>query len=77
MSDTNIITTIENLRSRMDERFDAVDTKFDTITTRFDKRVRKNEIDISRIKTAGVSAGLVLTFFGWDSIKLWLTSLTK
>lgn len=73
MHEPQIITIIEALRARMEERFDLIDTKFD----KFNERVGEAEDDLTRIKTAGVGVAGVLTFLGWDHIKPWILLLTK
>lgn len=73
MQDELILQTINQLAERMDHRFDKVDAQFE----RLNGRVRKAETDITKIKTAGVGVATVLSFFGWDYIRPWLTSLTR
>lgn len=57
----------------MDERFDTLDEKL----AGFDKRIRDSETDITIINTVGLGTGAVVTFFGWESLKHWLTSLIR
>lgn len=73
MAEQHIINEIAALRVALDKRFDTVDDKLDM----FDARIRKTEEKVTVLNTIGLVAGTVLTFFGWDYVRAWLTSSTK
>lgn len=70
MSDENklIINSLNQLHSDQQTGFQDINERLD----RLNGRVRKNELAITRIKTIGAGAAAVLTFFGWDSVKVFI-----
>lgn len=66
-----IVNAINNLRDDMKERFDKLDNSHETLV----KRVDAVEGDINKVKTVGALLGVLLTFFGWGTLKAWILSM--
>lgn len=64
-----ILTAISDLRERVEDGFDKMNG-----------RVRTIESEVTKVKTVVGVLGFVapiLAFFGWGTVKVWLTTLMK
>lgn len=64
---------LDRLSDQIDERFNAADAKMDN----FHDRVKDIENSVSLVKKVSALVMVMLTFFGWDHVRLWMSFLDK